>query len=321
VRLYFAGQTSGNEHVLAALGARRRLTSYAYASAIYRSLKRWVGRGPISLFVDSGAFTIWRRGERPIEVDAYADWILKLAQHEGIQLDAVANLDVIPGRWGEQASADEVNATAAQGWKNFEKLRVRLEGVCAPMQIFHQGEQFHWLDKLVAEGGGYIGISPANDRTTSAKQHWLDEVFARVPRAIRTHGYGVTSLRLLQRFPWYSVDSSAYTAGAVRGSCYLPLHHKLQPVQFGARTLGPANSIPHFDMLSQREQRAIRAYVEAFLPLPPTLHAGGDIIEALGVDPNVRMAIDALTLLALEQTCTALHAQPAPRRVTTGRLL
>ena len=139
-------------------------------------------------------------------------------------LHEVVNLDCIPGKYGRVPSAEEVEDSALQGWDNLMELdRAGIDAI----PVYHQGERRYWLEKMIAEGYDYIGISPANDRTTSQKQKWLDEVFHYLcgengfPE-IRPHGFGFTALPLLRRYPWYSVDSSIWLKLGAHGDITVP---------------------------------------------------------------------------------------------------
>lgn len=169
--------------------------------------------------LDSGAFSAWNCG-KSIDIDhyiafirAHADWI-----------DYVVALDVIPGAFGTTPGPAEVEASAEQSWAQF--LYMEKEGITA-IPVFHMGEQFKWLRRMVDHGCKYIGISPANDRTTKAKRVWLDRVFDDICDkdglpVVKTHAFGVTSIDLLIRYPWFSADSTTWIMMAARGKILLP---------------------------------------------------------------------------------------------------
>lgn len=182
-------------------------------------------RGPdvsaamLDLILDSGAFTAWSRGT-PVDLDEYIAYAK--ANAEGV--NHVVALDVIPGEFGRKPSAAEVEVSAAQGWENL--LKMQAEGVDA-VPVFHQGEQFRWLHQYIAHGCKYIGISPANDRSTGEKRLWLDRVFSEIvdPEGwpvIKTHAFGVTAIPLLLRYPWYSADSATWVLTSARGRILVP---------------------------------------------------------------------------------------------------
>lgn len=176
---------------------------------------------------DSGAFTVWNKGES-IDVREYAKNLLKFLQH----FDIAANLDVIPGRKGMPArdiTPAITDKAASDGWNNFIILTdfVKANGFDTKriMPIFHQGESFDWLKKMVDFGCDYIGISPSNDYQTAQRQLWLDDVYdylLKLPKLPRTHGYAVTSQVLMGQFPWFSVDSASWVQQGGYGGVMTP---------------------------------------------------------------------------------------------------
>jgi hypothetical protein len=164
--------------------------------------------------LDSGAYSAWRQHVR-IDLDEYISYCL--ANHD--YLDTIVNLDIIPGEYGRKPTVDEVEASAEQGYSNLKRME---EHGLAPIPVFHQGERWYWLKRLIDEGYPYIGISPANDRSTRAKREWLDEVFEIVPSSIKTHAFGMTQVDLLFRFPFYSCDSMTWFRAAGNGGVMVP---------------------------------------------------------------------------------------------------
>ena len=228
----------------------------------------------VDLILDCGAYTTWRKG-KVIDLPRY----IKFIQKHQAYLTAYVNLDVIPGAVGVVPTADQVEASAEAGWKNL--LTMRKEGL-DPMPVFHMGERMGWLDQMIDSGCEYIGISPANDRTTDQKQAWLDEVFGRLcgsngfPK-VKTHGFGVTALPLLYRYPWYSADSLTWVLIAAYGGILVPrstsrgYDWQTPPltVQVSHRTKTKANIRSetakfdrHFDGMGENHRAYVRKFVE-----------------------------------------------------------
>jgi hypothetical protein len=175
-----------------------------------------------TIILDSGAFSAWSRGE-VLNLDDYIAFIFANCEY----FDHYVNLDFIPGSFGVIPSLAEVEASAQKSWDNF--LYMESHGL-KPMPVFHMGESFGWLHKMIQHGCDYIGISPANDRPTAQKRLWLDRVFTEIGDSsgrpvVKTHGLGVTAIPLLTRYPWYSVDSSSWTTASARGVIYVPRLH------------------------------------------------------------------------------------------------
>lgn len=176
----------------------------------------------ISLILDSGAFSAWTRKSQ-IDIDEY----IRFCKDNLSYIDYIVNLDVIPGSPGQKnLPAFEIERSASKGYENY--LYLIKSGLPKEkiIHVFHQGEKFKWLKKMVAEME-YIGLSPANDRTTSEKIVWLDLCMRHVldkqgMPIVKFHGFAVTSLVLLVRYPWYSVDSTSWCMTSRLGAVYVP---------------------------------------------------------------------------------------------------
>lgn len=177
------------------------------------------------IILDSGAFSAWSRGAA-INID---DYITFCKQHlNGITY--FVNLDVIPGTPGQKRiPLVEIERSAGLGWENFEKMVAAGIPSDRVIHVFHQNEDFRWLQRMLDDPRmDYIGLSPANDRTTPEKMMWLDDCMKYVCDStthkpmIKFHGFAVTSTALMRRYPWYSVDSSSWVVIAGRGRIWVP---------------------------------------------------------------------------------------------------
>lgn len=171
------------------------------------------------MVVDSGAFTAWTKRE-VVDLDAYCEYVHQLKD----KCDHYVNLDVIPGEFGRVAGQAEAEVAAQQGWDNLKYMEN--QGL-HPMPVFHQGDDFKWLALMVEEGYDYLGISPANDRTTNQRIEWLDDVFEVLTNAeglplVRTHGLAATSPKILRRYPWFSCDSTSWRVPGDMGQILVP---------------------------------------------------------------------------------------------------
>jgi hypothetical protein len=198
-------------------GARRLLTSFAYARAAREVLDEHRRLGSrsnlLSLKLDSGAYTAWTKG-KTVDLEAYAEWVDAIrANAAGIDVSAV-NLDVIPGTFGNASTPAERIAAMDASMANADRLRAF--GI-EPIEVFHQDEPMEYLETLLErrKPGCVLAISPRNDVATSRKKAWLDVVYKRLtedwPRVPRTHILGTTTGQVIQRYPAYSADSSEWT--------------------------------------------------------------------------------------------------------------
>lgn len=157
--------------------------------------------------LDSGAYSAFSRGAQ-IDLQAYIDFIKKTPE----LWDLIAGLDVI--------------GDADASWANF--LTARDQGVMT-MPTFHYGEPWEFLDKMVAEAP-YIAIGGvAQLGSGSALVEWLDAVWANHlchpdgTAKVKVHGFAVTGKLAMLRYPWESVDSTAWLQMAGHGTIVLDL--------------------------------------------------------------------------------------------------
>ena len=168
-----------------------------------RFIKEAIKIKDIDLIIDSGAYTAWTKGEK-INLDDYIKFCLEVKVRRKNKIYFV-NLDIIPGRFGFVPSKRDIEEASIKGWENYVKMKKAGLNV---IHIFHQHEDFKWLDKLMKTKDNYIGISPANDISSKKRLAWLKKVFSIVKNKKKTHGFGVTDIKILKQIPFYSVDSS-----------------------------------------------------------------------------------------------------------------
>lgn len=242
IKLYLAGSlgltknTDYSEKLLKE-APPNRLVSFAYPT----HLNEWLeltGDMKGNVIIDSGAFSAWNRGQN-IDLDEYIAYC-----HEGISACEKANkkvrvvcLDVIPGKKGESANLgkkigservlkrnkDLIDKAAQQGFNNM--MRMKESGI-TPIHVFHQGEDWKWLDKMLEETD-YIGISPANDLSSNARNNWMRTVFNYLYKEgadVKTHGFAVNSYSILKDLPWESCDAASWVLVAAYGRVFMPAH-------------------------------------------------------------------------------------------------
>lgn len=227
VKLYFAGGSYP-------MPLENRLVSYAYPE----QLKAWfkmTGDMKGNIILDSGAFSAWKSG-KSIKLEELCSYAHK-AIEEGAKLNKtirVVNLDVIPGKVGETKSLNKVlsenrsanleliESAARRGYKN---MLTMIENGISPIHVFHQGESWKWLDRMV-DCVPYIGVSPANDMPMKSKRKWMESVFTYLSKnnvTIDTHGFAVFDQDVIEEFPWTSCDATSPLLLAGYGKIYCPV--------------------------------------------------------------------------------------------------
>lgn len=170
-------------------------------------------RKEIDIFLDSGAFSAWTQG---VDVDIQ-EYIKFIKEHEDL-LTVYANLDVI-GLGGKLPN----ELTAEMTLKN---QKIMEEAGLNPLPCFHFGEPYEYLQYYV-DNYDYMAFGVAG-RKGSALIPWLDTCFsdyvcdAEGYPKIKVHGFAVTSLPLMLRYPWYSADSTSWVMTSRTGAIYIP---------------------------------------------------------------------------------------------------
>jgi hypothetical protein len=160
----------------------------------------------VELFLDSGAFSAWSQGK---EIDIQ-DYIAFIKEHKDV-ITTYANLDVI----GDPAAT----------WKN---QMIMEDAGLLPLPVFHYGEDIKWLQRILKRNYEYISLGGMVPISTGDLIHWLDDLFTHylcdsdgMP-IVKVHGFGLTSLRLMLRYNWWSVDSTSWVLTGRMGSIYIP---------------------------------------------------------------------------------------------------
>lgn len=156
--------------------------------------------------LDSGAFSAYTKGVT-IDIDAYCDFI---KEHEDF-IDHYIVLDVI-------GCAE----------KSLENQKYMENRGLKPLPVFHQGDNWSYLEHYI-KNYEYVCISPLSYSAGGESMvTWLDKVFSEYicdkdgyPK-VKTHGLGLTTVNMLIRYPWYSVDSAS---GKLQAAFGLSLIH------------------------------------------------------------------------------------------------
>lgn len=193
-------------------------------------LKRWLpfkkGGAPNKLFVDSGAFSAHTR-DSEVDVDAYIDFV---NENQGM-FEVIAQVDTIPGKFRQPKTRQQIADAPESSWQNYLYMRERVKDVHCLTPIFHQGEDFKHLKRMLettfdGEHIQYIGISPANDVQTKDKKKWFEQVYQIIRDSsnpnVKTHAYGMTSFEVLEQYPIYSADSTSWLLNAAMGAIMTP---------------------------------------------------------------------------------------------------
>lgn len=136
------------------------------------------------------------------------------SKNKKIDIDALIK-EIREGGWDEAAALDVIGDPQAS-YRN--AMRMKEAGVEA-FPTFHYGEPWEFLLMYAKEFGkvGLGGLVPVKSATD--RHAWLAECMGRIwPK--KTHAFGVMGRDTLMRFPFHSVDSTSWEAGALMFGCY-----------------------------------------------------------------------------------------------------
>ena len=201
MKLYLAsaGGIEGLEHY-------PKLEAFAYKSDAIKALN-----DEAPFFLDSGAFTEFNTGKQ-IDIYAYADFI---KEYEG-RFDVASSLDNI---YKEEQ-------------KSYANLKLLESLGCKVAPVFHCREDFKWLQRYLDEGYDYILLGGMVPESSKWIEEWLDYLWEHMltnpdgTAKVKIHGFGMTVLHLMKKYPWYSVDSSSWTYGGRFGVALIPVGHE-----------------------------------------------------------------------------------------------
>ena len=240
-----------------------------------------------SHFLDSGAFSLWTKSaiyakehKTPRwayydtdEFWQYMDDYAKFVKKNKIAVDLYANVDVIPN--------PELT------YRNQKYLEDK-HGL-SPVPVIHYRTDLKWLSRYMKEGykliglGGLVGSSNQTDC-----QGWIAQCFdlvcdqpSRLPR-IKLHGFGVTSHKLLIRFPWWSVDSASWAKVGAFGSILVPPKRRgrfvYDKVPYVVRVSWESPAKKHFFTMSPLERAGVEEWL-SFIGIPLGKEKNGEVLE------------------------------------------
>ena len=208
----------------------------------------------VLLFLDSGAFSAWTQ-KTEINLQEYIDFIKKYENY----IEIYAGLDVI--------------GNAEKTYEN--QLEMERQGL-NPIVAFHKGEDFKWL-KLYLENYDYIAIGGIADKDSRVnKQRFLDKTWNIICKThdwsnlCKVHGFGIGSYSLVQRYPWYSIDSTSAFKHAIYGEVAVPqyingkfLYNKRpKMLDVSLKCESRKNIGQHIINISEMERRVVLKYLK-----------------------------------------------------------
>ena len=290
-QLYFAGSQNKMAEAYLRKSGANRLASQLLDRNVIAGWIEGRSRGECQgyLFIDSGAFSAHTRGAE-LDVDAYIDYLNSIDD----ELHIFAQVDKIPGVFRQPKTREQRAEAPEISWKNYLYMREKLKSPKKLLPIFHQGEEYRWLENMLEwtdENGEhipYIGISPANDQPVKEKEKFISRCFQIIKQSsnpnVCTHAFGMTSLRVLERYPFTSADSTSWIMNGANGSIM---------TKYGSVTIssGRLNAPDHILKMPKEAQKEIQRYVESH----------GYTMQALSDDYRQRVIFNIQYLLEWAQ--------------------
>jgi hypothetical protein len=195
------------------------LSTFAYREMSAERLPARVNGAKV-VWIDSGAFTVWTKGER-IDLGEYIAHLRTLKQRVGCPIIPI-NLDVIPGEPRRAPTRAEAREAMAAGERNARHIRAAGLPV---MEVWHRGEPLEQLLTIAErrQPGELIGIGGLVGLRPNVIRQVCDPAFASLRDAYGwnqlppVHGLGVGNRDILFRYPWWSADSTSWIAPGVWG--------------------------------------------------------------------------------------------------------
>lgn len=287
IHLHFAGAGSKEaDQYLRDIGAYR-LFSQANEK---KHLEAWEtdNKGQM-LLVDSGAFSVAHSGA-VVDIDVYIEYI---KQHQGIA--NWVELDVIPF---PVLNRDTALESCELSWQNYLYMKERLPNTITLLPLYHFGEPEFALTRILNTYVGdalptYIGVGGRHGVSTEEQIKYFEWVFDTIEHSsnpnVHVHAFGITTPEILERFPFYSADSTAWVKAAAFGE--IMLRHTLQRVTVSSETQHHQRNIVH---LPKEGMRALKESVEHF----------GYTIEQLSIEPLARQKYNIDVLFEWSQNCS-----------------
>ena len=230
----------------------------------------------LSLFLDSGAYSAFTQNI-DIHIDEYIEYIK--TNREFISIFAV--LDSI--------------GDPEKTLKN--QLYMELKGLL-PLPCFHYGEDHRYLQYYV-EKYKYIALGGMVKKPKNQLRYWLDEIWGIYlvntdgTAKVKIHGFGMTSVTFMKRYPWYSVDSTSWVLTGRFGTVFCNVGDYNKIIISNKGDITGAN---HYCQLDKHSQERVQNY---FANL-----GEGYTIEELADDYKKRDEVNILYFLDLEKQLT-----------------
>lgn len=198
------------------------------------------------LFLDSGAFSMFSKGVY-VPLDKYADFVKQ-------NQDIIEVASVLDGIGDPELTLENQ--------KKLEDLGVDV------LPCFHYGEDPKYLEYYL-ENYKHITLGGMVPISTPDLYKWLDIIWDKYLTdengypTHKVHGFGLTILDLMKRYPWYSVDSTSWVMTAMFGNIYWERNDGSE-TKLTISGMSPKTKTRdmHYNTLSLVEQETVKKVIE-----------------------------------------------------------
>lgn len=194
------------------------------------------------IFLDSGAFSAHTQGVT-IDIEEYC----RYCEQNSDFIEIVSVLDAI-------GDADQTY---------YNQTYMESKGLTV-LPCFHYGEDERVLAYYV-KSYEYITIGGMVPVSTPQLKVWLDRLWGKYltnpdgTSKVKVHGFGLTSVPLMARYPWCSVDSSSWVQLGGMGNIFLPEHGMIAVSEFAPQL---KEKMKHVDNLPEEHRSVVVQCIE-----------------------------------------------------------
>lgn len=155
--------------------------------------------------LDSGAFTFMTNSKKKVDWDKYVEAYANFINKNDIKYFFELDIDSIVGL------------------KEVERLREKLEKItnkkCIP--VWHKSRGLDYWKKIIKEYN-YVAIGGIVAKEIKQKdyKYFIPLLKMAKEHNCKVHGLGFTNLRMMSKYPFYSVDSTSWKSGGRFGAVY-----------------------------------------------------------------------------------------------------
>lgn len=205
-------------------------------------------RDGAKVFLDSGAFSAYTLNIK-LDLPTYCDYIKRNMDIWRVE-DGVVMASVLDGI-----------GDPLQTYRN----QLHMEALGAkPLPCFHAGEPEEYLEFYV-KNYDYITLGGMVGASTAQLCKWLDRIWEKYltdgsgrPR-LKVHGFGITAVPIMERYPWFSVDSSSWIQSAAFGGIVTP---QWGPLSVSEKSPARHDAGQHVSTLTAIEQEQVLQLLE-----------------------------------------------------------